>query len=127
MSPKERRGVMNALKLRRLRRILKKINARADEMSALTDAELSAKTVGFKERLQAGQTLDQILVEAFAAMREADKRILGKFPYDVQVLGGLALHFGYIIEMKTGEGKTLTATLPLYLNALEEKKDSVYR
>ncbi|MBL3715488.1 accessory Sec system translocase SecA2 [Lactococcus garvieae] len=121
MSPKERRGVMNALKLRRLRRILKKINARADEMSALTDAELSAKTAEFKERLQSGETLDHILVEAFAAMREADKRILGLFPYDVQVLGGLALHFGYIIEMKTGEGKTLTATLPLYLNALEEK------
>ncbi|WNZ93343.1 hypothetical protein QYR58_01755 [Streptococcus iniae] len=93
----------------------------ADQIAVLSDVDLSAKTLEFRNRLANGDTLDSILVEAFAVMREADKRVLGMFPFDVQVLGGLALHFGHIAEMKTGEGKTLTATLPLYLNALTRK------
>lgn len=90
-------------------------------MAALTDDALSRKTLEFKERLANGATIDDLLVEAFAVVREVDKRILGMFPFDVQVLGGIVLHQGNIAEMKTGEGKTLTATMPLYLNALEEK------
>lgn len=105
-------------KLRKLRAILAKVNAYKDEMSALTDEELQAKTDEFKERLKAGETLDDLLPEAFAVAREADKRVLGMFPFDVQVMGGIVLHQGNIAEMKTGEGKTLTATLPVYLNAL---------
>lgn len=87
-------------------------------MALLTDEELAAKTQEFKRRLTAGETLDDILVEAFAVVREADKRILGMFPYDVQVMGGIVIHQGNVAEMNTGEGKTLTATLPIYLNAL---------
>lgn len=98
--------------------ILNQINHLAKEMADLSDGELQAKTGKFKERLVAGERLDDILSEAFAVVREADKRVLGYFPYDVQVLGAIVLHHGEIAEMKTGEGKTLTATLPLYLNAL---------
>ena len=87
-------------------------------MSKLSDNQLKDKTQQFKKRLKQGETLDNILPEAFAAMREADKRVLGMFPYDVQVMGGIVLHQGNIAEMKTGEGKTLTATMPMYLNAL---------
>lgn len=118
MSIREKNSFLNRMKLRELRRILHKINALAPSMSQLSDEDLAAKTQEFRQRLQNGESLDSLTVEAFAAMREADKRVLGMFPFDVQVLGGLALHQGYIAEMKTGEGKTLTATLPLYLNAL---------
>ena len=90
-------------------------------MSGLTDAELAHLTVEFKERLAKGETLDDILPEAFAAICEADFRILGMAPFDVQILGGIALHQGCLAEMNTGEGKTLVATLPLYLNALTGK------
>lgn len=111
----------NQLQLHHLYRILKKVNDRAEEMAALSDAELSAKTEEFSGRIRQGATLDELLPEAFAAIREAARRVLGKFPYDVQVLGGIALHQGKIAEMKTGEGKTLVATMPLYLNALSGK------
>ena len=90
-------------------------------MRALSDEELSHLTQVYKERLAAGETLDALLPEAYAAVCEADYRILGKFPYDVQVLGAIALHQGYLAEMNTGEGKTLVATMPLYLNALTGK------
>ena len=90
-------------------------------MADLTDQELSHLTVSFKERLKQGESLDHILPEAYAAICEADCRILGKFPYDVQILGGIALHKGMLAEMNTGEGKTLMATMPLYLNALSGK------
>ncbi|EUJ64764.1 preprotein translocase subunit SecA [Listeria fleischmannii FSL S10-1203] len=94
------------------------IEALADETAALSDDDLRAKTVEFKERVQAGETLDDILVEAFAVAREGAKRALGMFPFRVQLMGGIVIHEGNIAEMKTGEGKTLTATLPVYLNAL---------
>ena len=89
-----------------------------DEMAALTDEELQAKTVEFKERYANGETLDQLLFEAFAVVREGAKRVLGLFPYKVQIMGGIVLHHGDVPEMRTGEGKTLTATMPVYLNAL---------
>ncbi|HEV6009838.1 TPA: accessory Sec system translocase SecA2 [Streptococcus pneumoniae] len=104
--------------LRKVKKILNQINRRKEEMALLTDEELAAKTQEFKRRLTAGETLDDILVEAFAVVREADKRILGMFPYDDQVMGGIVIHQGNVAEMNTGEGKTLTATLPIYLNAL---------
>jgi preprotein translocase subunit SecA len=94
------------------------INALSGEMAGLTDAELRAKTDVFKERLAEGETLDDLLIEAFAVVREAATRVLGQRHYDVQLMGGMALHFGWIAEMKTGEGKTLVSTLPVYLNAL---------
>ena len=118
---KQKKSFINTIKLRRLRKKLVKINALEESMSHLSDEELKNKTEEFKNRLRTGETLEDILIEAFAAIREADRRILGMFPFDVQVLGALALHEGTIVEMKTGEGKTLTATLPLYLNALEGK------
>ena len=90
-------------------------------MKLLDDGELSHLTVEFKERLAGGESLDALLPEAFAAICEADERILGMAPYDVQILGGIALHKGYLAEMNTGEGKTLVATMPLYLNALTGK------
>ena len=108
-------------KLRKVRATLKKINGLKDEMAALSDEALAAKTVEFRQRLAEGETLDDLLVEAFAVVREADKRILGMFPCDVQVMGGIVIHQGNVAEMNTGEGKTLTATMPLYLNALTGK------
>ena len=108
-------------KLRKVGATLKKINGLKDEMAALSDEALAAKTVEFRQRLAEGETLDDLLVEAFAVVREADKRILGMFPYDVQVMGGIVIHQGNVAEMNTGEGKTLTATMPLYLNALTGK------
>ena len=95
-----------------------KVIALDEEMSKLTDEELKNKTVEFKERLKNGETLDDILVEAFAACREAAYRVIGEKPYKVQIIGGIAIHNGNIAEMKTGEGKTLTSTMPAYLNAL---------
>ncbi|RSL37307.1 preprotein translocase subunit SecA [Enterococcus durans] len=104
--------------LKRLDSIAKKVEAHADEMAALTDEQLQAKTAEFKARYQKGETLDQLLPEAFAVVREAAKRVLGLYPYHVQLMGGIVLHDGNIPEMRTGEGKTLTATMPVYLNAL---------
>ncbi|HGR5538907.1 TPA: accessory Sec system translocase SecA2 [Streptococcus pneumoniae] len=103
--------------LRKVKKILKQINALKGKMSSLLDQELVAKTVEFRQRLSEGESLDDILVEAFAVVREADKRILGMFPYDVQVMGAIVMHYGNVAEMNTGEGKTLTATMPVYLNA----------
>ncbi|KRN94431.1 preprotein translocase subunit SecA [Pediococcus stilesii] len=108
----------DARELKRLGKKADKIEALKEEMEQLNDVELKAKTPEFKERLQNGETLDDILVEAFAVAREAAKRVLGLFPFRVQLIGGMVLHGGNIAEMKTGEGKTLTATLPVYLNAL---------
>ena len=105
--------------VKRLQPLIDKINKLEPEMEKLSDKELSAKTNEFKERLSNGETLDDLLVEAFAVVREASKRVFGKRPFDVQLLGGIVLHQGRIAEMKTGEGKTLTACLPVYLNALE--------
>ncbi|WP_295729580.1 preprotein translocase subunit SecA [uncultured Limosilactobacillus sp.] len=107
--------------LRRINRLANKVDKYADAMSKLTDEELQAKTPAFKERLQNGETLDQLLPEAFAVAREGAKRVLGLYPFHVQVMGGIVLHEGNIAEMKTGEGKTLTATMPVYLNALSGK------
>lgn len=108
-------------RLKRLKKIYQKINSLAPYMESLSDVELQGKTLEFKKRLDNGETLDQLLPEAYAVVREADKRILGMFPYEVQVLGAIVLHEGNLAEMKTGEGKTLTATMPLYLNALVGK------
>lgn len=108
----------NNRQLSKVKKILHQINLKKEEMASLTDAELAGKTQEFKERLATGETLDDLLVEAFAVVREADKRILGMFPYDVQVMGGIVIHQGNVAEMNTGEGKTLTATMPIYLNAL---------
>ena len=108
-------------KLRKVRATLKKINGLKDKMAALSDEALAVKTVEFRQRLAEGETLDDLLVEAFAVVREADKRILGMFPYDVQVMGGIVIQQGHVAEMNTGEGKTLTATLPVYLNSLTGK------
>lgn len=114
-------GTNNARQLRKLQPIVAKINAFEPGISALSDESLASKTVEFKERLAKGETLDDILPEAFAVVREASKRRIGQRHYDVQLIGGIVLHQGKISEMKTGEGKTLTATLPLYLNALSGK------
>ena len=107
--------------LKRFEKIAKEIDALSDEMEALSDEELRAKTDEFKEELANGKTLDDIIVPAFATVREAAYRVIGEKPYFVQILGGLAIHFGNIAEMKTGEGKTLTETMPTYLNALTGK------
>ena len=104
--------------LKRLDKIANKVESYADAMAALSDDELKAKTDEFKARYQKGETLDQLLPEAFAVVREAAKRVLGLYPYHVQLMGGIVLHDGNIPEMRTGEGKTLTATMPVYLNAL---------
>ena len=111
-------GTYSQRELKSIYPIVDKITALEDEYKQLTDAELQAKTPGFKERLANGETLDDILPEAFAAVREAADRVLGMRPYPVQLVGGIVLHQGRIAEMKTGEGKTLVATLPAYLNAL---------
>ena len=113
--------VYQSFQLRKVTKILKKINALKRTMESLSDQELAAKTVEFRQRLAEGATLDDLLVEAFAVVREADRRVLGMFPYDVQVMGGIVIHEGNVAEMSTGEGKTLTATMPVYLNALTGK------
>ena len=107
--------------VKRVMPIVQKINGMEDEMSKLSDHELRQKTDYFKQELANGKTLDDILPEAFAVVREASKRALGMRHFDVQLIGGIILHQGRIAEMKTGEGKTLVATLPVYLNALEGK------
>ena len=114
-------GDSSSRELKSIYPIVDKIEAMADEYKAMTDAQLQAKTVEFKERLANGETLDDILPEAFATAREAADRVLGMRPYRVQLVGGIILHQGRIAEMKTGEGKTLVATLPAYLNALTGK------
>lgn len=110
--------VKNFFHIQRLKKILAKVKSFEKEMASLSDLDLQKKTDEFKKRLANGENLDQLLPEAYAVVREADKRILGLFPYDVQVLGAIVLHEGNVAEMATGEGKTLTATMPLYLNAL---------
>ena len=107
--------------VKRMGKIANKVEAYRDEYARLSDADLQAKTPALKGRLQNGETLDDILPEAFATVREAAKRVLGLYPFHVQIIGGITLHEGNIAEMKTGEGKTLTATLPVYLNALTGK------
>ena len=111
-------GTYSERELKSIYPIADKIEALEEEYRALPDHQLQAKTPEFKQRLQQGETLDDILPEAFAAVREAADRVLGLRPYRVQLIGGIVLHQGRIAEMKTGEGKTLVATLPAYLNAL---------
>ncbi|MFZ5663289.1 MAG: preprotein translocase subunit SecA [Pseudomonadota bacterium] len=114
-------GSRNERLLRQLQRTVDKINALEPQMEKLSDAELQAKTPEFKQRIANGESLDKLLPEAFAVCREASRRVLGMRHYDVQLIGGMVLHLGKIAEMRTGEGKTLVATLPVYLNALEGK------
>lgn len=114
-------GTKNERELKRLLKVVEAINALEPTVSNLSDDELRAKTLQFKERLSNGATLDEILPEAFASVREASKRVLNMRHFDVQLIGGIVLHEGKIAEMKTGEGKTLVATLAVYLNALEGK------
>jgi len=114
-------GSRNDRTLRRLRKIVKEINNYEPAFEALSDEELKAKTAEFRQRLEQGENLDQLLPEAFATVREASKRVFGMRHFDVQLIGGMVLNSGQIAEMRTGEGKTLTATLPAYLNALPAK------
>ncbi|HEX6787453.1 MAG TPA: preprotein translocase subunit SecA, partial [Acidimicrobiales bacterium] len=108
-------------KLKALAGLVPDINAIEAEMKSLADDQLQAKTPEFRQRLENGEDLDDLLIEAFAAMREAAYRVIGQRHFDVQLMGGAALHFGWIAEMKTGEGKTLVSTLPAYLNGLTGK------
>ncbi len=114
-------GTQNERELKRLRPIVAQVNALEPSVRSLTDEQLRGKTTGFRERFAAGETLDELLPEAFAVVREAGRRVLNMRHFDVQLIGGSVLHKGKIAEMKTGEGKTLVATLPAYLNALEGK------
>ncbi len=114
-------GSSNERLVKSYSRRVAQINALEDEISALTDTQLTAQTAKFRQMLADGKTLDDILPEAFATVREASKRVMGMRPFDVQMMGGIALHEGFIPEMRTGEGKTLTATLAVYLNAIEGK------
>ena len=111
-------GTYSDREVKRLQPIIKKINSLEESIKSLSDDELKAKTDEFKERLSNGETLDDILPEAFAVVREGSVRVLGMRHYDEQLMGGIVLHQGRISEMKTGEGKTLVATAPVYLNAL---------
>ena len=112
-------GSRNDRQVKRMRNDVKKINALEADMQALTDAQLNGKTTEFRDRIEAGENIDNLLFEAFAVVREASVRTLGLRHYDEQLMGGIVLHQGKIAEMRTGEGKTLVATLPSYLNALE--------
>src|SRR3990170_2150219 len=114
-------GDYNEKELRKLQPLVLLVNGLAEQVSALSDADLRAKTDEFRARLSGGEALDDVLPEAFAVVREASQRRIGLRHFDVQVLGGVVLHQGKIAEMKTGEGKTLAATLPVYLNALDGK------
>ncbi|MES2917805.1 MAG: preprotein translocase subunit SecA, partial [Pseudomonadota bacterium] len=111
-------GTKNERELKRMGRLVVAINALEEGLKALSDEQLTARTAEFKSRFQKGETLNDLLPEAFAVCREAARRVLGMRHYDVQMIGGIVLHEGRIAEMRTGEGKTLTATLPAYLNAL---------
>jgi preprotein translocase subunit SecA len=108
-------------RVKELEVIARKVDAYKEQMAALDDDDLKEKTNEFKERLNKGETLNDLLPEAYAVAREAAKRVIGEFPYFVQIMGGIVLHQGDIAEMKTGEGKTLTSVLPVYLNALTGK------
>ena len=114
-------GTANNRFIKKQYKIVEQINALEDDFIKLSDEELKNKTLEFRSRLKEGETLDDILPEAFATVREAAKRTLGQRHYDVQLIGGIVLHKGMIAEMKTGEGKTLVATLAAYLNAIEQK------
>ncbi|HEC91151.1 MAG TPA: preprotein translocase subunit SecA, partial [Alphaproteobacteria bacterium] len=114
-------GSANERFLKGLHQTVERINSLEAELEKLSDDQLKARTPWFKERLQAGEDLDALLADAFATVREASKRTLGQRPFDVQLLGGVVLYRGMIAEMKTGEGKTLAATLPVYLNGLTGK------
>ena len=114
-------GTHSDRELKRIMPIVNKIEALRPDMLALSDEELQAKTPEFKNRLAGGETLDDILPEAYAVVREASRRVLGMEHFHVQLIGGVILHQGRIAEMRTGEGKTLVCTLPAYLNALEGK------
>src|SRR5215470_15252247 len=114
-------GTQNERELKRLRPLVGQVGAFEASMQVLGDEQLRAKTVEFRERLAQGATIDDLLPEAFAVVREAGRRTLNMRHFDVQLIGGAVLHRGKIAEMKTGEGKTLVATLPAYLNALEGK------
>ena len=111
-------GSRNERELKRMQPLVDQINALEAEYEALGDDQLQGKTAEFRQRLENGENLDQLLVEAFATVREAGKRVLGMRHFDVQLIGGLVLNSGKIAEMKTGEGKTLVATLACYLNAV---------
>ena len=114
-------GTHSERELKRIYPLVDKVESYRDAMGALSDEELRDKTKEYKERLEKGETLDDLLPEAYATVREAAKRVLGMEHYRVQIIGGIILHQGRIAEMKTGEGKTLVSTLPAYLNALEGK------
>src|SRR6186997_3135626 len=114
-------GTQNERDLKRLRPIVGQVGALEGAMTALSDDQLREKTAEFRARMAQGETLDDLLVEAFAVVREAGRRVLNMRHFDVQLIGGAVLHKGKIAEMKTGEGKTLVATLPAYLNALDGK------
>ena len=114
-------GTQNEREIKRLRPTVATINALEPQIQALSDEQLRDKTVEFRRRVAEGEALDDLLPEAFAVVREAGKRVLNMRHFDVQLIGGMVLHSGKIAEMKTGEGKTLVATLPTYLNALEGK------
>ena len=114
-------GSRNERLLRQFQKNVARINALEPELERLNDHALQAKTTEFRERIARGATLDELLPEAFAVCREASRRVLGMRHYDVQMIGGMVLHSGRISEMRTGEGKTLVATLPVYLNALAGK------
>ena len=111
-------GSANDRYVKSLDKIVGHINALEPQLETFSDEELQAQTAKFRDQLAAGKKLDDILPEAFATVREASKRVLGMRPFDVQLIGGMVLHGGNIAEMRTGEGKTLVATLPVYLNAL---------
>ncbi len=111
-------GTKHEREVKKLRPLVEAINSREPSLQKLSDAELAAKTSEFKQRLANGESLDDLLIDAFAVVREAARRVLGMRHFDVQLIGGIVLHQGKIAEMKTGEGKTLVATLPVYLNAL---------
>src|SRR6266536_2825459 len=114
-------GTQNDRELKRLRPIVAEVSALEAAIEKLTDEQLRGKTIEFRQRLANGETLDEVMPEAFAVVRETGRRVLNMRHFDVQLIGGAVLHKGKIAEMKTGEGKTLVATLPAYLNALEGK------
>lgn len=114
-------GSKNERELKRMQKIVHAVNALEEGLNGLSDDELKARTTEYKERVNKGESLDSILPEAFALVREASKRVLGMRHFDAQLIGGLVLHEGKIAEMKTGEGKTLVSTLPAFLNALSGK------
>ncbi|MGM0681784.1 MAG: DEAD/DEAH box helicase, partial [Thermodesulfobacteriota bacterium] len=114
-------GSKNERELKKMRPLVDRVNSLESEIRELDDSSLTAKTVEFKNRLESGESMDDLMVEAFAVVREAGRRVLGLRLFDVQVIGAIVLHRGQIVEMKTGEGKTLVATMPVYLNALTGK------